>query len=84
MDAVVFSTQIVTLGLRYSFSVTSWIRSGARNRRVGGNPNSRHLLGLAVDVVLDRPADTKVFMSDCRRLGLRAIDEGDHIHVQAT
>ncbi len=84
MDAVVFSTKIVTLSIRHRMSVTSWIRSVSRNARVGGAANSRHMLGLAVDIVLDRDQDLEMFLSDCRRLGLRAIDEGDHIHVQAT
>jgi len=67
---------------RYKGSVTSWIRSADRNITVEGNPNSRHLFGWAVDVILDDPADNDSFILECHRQGLKAINEGDHIHVQ--
>jgi uncharacterized protein YcbK (DUF882 family) len=65
-------------------SVTSWIRSVKHNAEVGGAVNSRHILGLAVDVVLDEMTEDKkaAFMKDCRRYSLVPLDEGDHIHVQ--
>lgn len=36
--------------LLYGGSITSGIRSSARNHAVGGHPQSRHLLGLAADI----------------------------------
>lgn len=83
MDAVEFSTKIVTLGLLYRFSVTSWGRSRKHNTAVGGDSNSRHLLFLAVDGVTDEPVDRHLFIDNCARLGLRAIWEEDHWHVQS-
>jgi uncharacterized protein YcbK (DUF882 family) len=61
--------------------LTSWWRSPVENRRVGGVPNSRHLYGAAFDAVLPR-ALVAGYMADARWLGLRPIDERDHVHVQ--
>ena len=66
----------------FPFSVTSWIRSAKRNKEVGGLATSYHLLGLAVDVVLDNPADKARFIKEAKRLGFDAIDEGDHVHLE--
>jgi hypothetical protein len=70
--------------MRFPFSVTSWGRTAQRNARpeIAGKPNSRHLLWLAVDVVLDDPAKEADFMTEARRLGLGCLNERDHIHVQ--
>lgn len=62
-------------------SITSWGRTPARNRAVGGSPTSRHLEWLAVDVVYDEPMEA----SDRRRvweeLGLHFWPEGNHDHI---
>lgn len=62
-------------------TITSWWRDAARNRAVGGVPNSRHLLGLAFDAAVPRSL-VRDFMADARWVGLKPIDEGDHVHVQ--
>jgi len=77
-----FEDKIRCLALLFELSVTSWIRSKSRNAAVGGAANSRHLLGLAVDVVLDDPGARVFFESHAKTLGLQVIDEGDHLHVQ--
>lgn len=59
-------------------TVTSWWRSPWKNREVGGVTNSLHMLGLAWDVV----PPTLNNISRLRALGLKVIDEGDHLHVQ--
>lgn len=61
--------------------VTSWWRNPQRNREVGGHPRSRHLLGLAFDAVLPRGLIGD-YLADVRTVGLRGLDEGDHVHVQ--
>jgi len=61
-------------------TVTSWYRSPARNASVGGVASSLHLYGLAIDYVPRRGA----WSSDSARLravGLRVLNEGDHLHV---
>ena len=59
---------------------TSWWRSARQNERVGGDAESQHLLGLALDLVSDEPAE---LVASLREMGLTAVDEGDHVHVQA-
>ena len=71
-----------TLHMRYSFTETSGHRTPGRNAMVGGHPNSRHLLGLAVDVILDDDIQLGPFINDAERLGLKVIPETDHIHIQ--
>jgi len=63
-------------------SVTSWLRSKKHNEEVGGHPESLHLVGLAVDVVFDSHGQKMDGIHMAERLGLLAIDEGDHVHVQ--
>jgi hypothetical protein len=77
-----FEDKIRCLGLLFDFSITSWIRSKKRNAQIGGVIDSRHLLGLAVDCVLDDGMEKPEFIKHCVNLGLQPIEEGDHIHVQ--
>ena len=73
---------ILSLRSHFSFSVTSWLRTPTRNTAVGGHPNSKHLTGLAVDVVLDPGQDKEAFKAEVVARMLTAVDEGDHIHIQ--
>jgi len=77
-----FEDKITVLLLAYPGSITSWIRSKSRNTLVGGANNSLHLLGLAVDIVLDSVGDKADFKIMAQRLNLWVLDEGDHLHVQ--
>ena len=77
-----FEDKIRILATLYDFSVTSWIRSRRYNTDVGGVPGSLHLLGLAVDVVLENREELSEFMADSRRLELVVFVEEDHIHLQ--
>ena len=84
MNAMEFRLAVMTLAQRHRFSETSGLRTAKRNKAVGGNKNSRHLLGLAVDVVLDDmgKGPREALIADARRMGLVAVYEGDHIHLQ--
>jgi len=63
------------------FGVSSWWRSIAHNREVGGGARSQHLLGLAIDTTPS--AGSRLALRQAfERAGLVAIEEGDHIHVQ--
>lgn len=62
----------------FGFRVTSWFRSPWKNERVGGTWNSLHMIGWAFDVI---PANEAV-ASKLRNLGLKTLNEGDHIHAQ--
>ncbi len=71
--------------LTYHGSVTSWWRSVARNMAKGGVENSKHLYGLAVDVVYDGPAPP---LADLQAVAtayfIRIVREPDHDHFQTT
>lgn len=82
-DLASFAYTLYALCKLHSGSVTSWIRSKEHNRKIGGDPRTFHLSGMAADVVLDSPSGNSSFIRDARLLGLQAIDEGDHIHVEA-
>lgn len=81
-DEMRFEDKIRAAALVYPLSVTSWIRSKSRNEALGGVSDSRHLAGLAVDVVLDSALDGAGFQSLCVALDLQVISESDHFHVQ--
>lgn len=64
--------------------VTSTTRTAARNRAVGGTPNSYHLTGQARDSV---PPPGMGMAEYARRLKamnphLDVINEGDHVHME--
>ena len=66
-------------------SETSGTRSAIRNGEVGGNPASKHLLGMARDFVPDN--DHYGGLDDiCITLGLwfliHGVSSGKHLHVQ--
>lgn len=77
-----FVENILRLALEHRASVTSWIRTSQRNYQVGGHPQSQHLTGTAVDLVLDDFENKPAVLEAARKLNLVAIDEGDHIHIQ--
>jgi len=58
---------------------TSWWRSEAQNRAVGGATDSQHLFGFALDIVAARPDRIEQL---AREAGLIAVVEMDHVHVQ--
>ena len=73
----------LALAAKYRFSTTSGLRSVDRNFKEKCHKNSRHLLFLADDCVLDWPKQyLRSFVADARRMGLRAIIESDHVHLQ--
>lgn len=59
-------------------SVTSWWRSFWHNEEVGGVKTSLHQIGLAWDVVPVNPGNE----AKLRSMGLKVINEGDHLHAQ--
>lgn len=77
-----FYVLIFALCRIFGGSTTSGIRSIKRNILVGGVPDSKHLTGFGVDIVLDDPKKRVAFIAAVEAVGLRAIDEGDHMHVQ--
>lgn len=78
----IFLEKILWLCTTYQGSVTSWLRTTRHNQNVRGHPQSQHLSGTAVDVILDDPAKTTNFIFEAQALNLVALDEKNHIHVQ--
>jgi len=75
---------LLVYAMRWPFSITSGYRTIQRNAAVGGGSNSRHMLGLAFDLVFDTALDG----SDCRA-AMRddhpewdVIHESDHTHIE--
>jgi len=79
---LVFDELLILLHAEFNFSDTSGWRTAAHNATVGGVEDSKHLVGLARDCVLDDPTMTAQFIARCLALGLAAFHETDHIHVQ--
>ena len=76
-----FKQAFTGLASKHGAQITSITRPPEENRRVGGVANSYHLTSQAGDFVV--PQQNKAqFMADARAMGLEAIDEGDHIHVE--
>lgn len=69
------------LAEKYDAQITSLYRSKEKNREVGGGENSYHLKGMAGDFVVPEQ-NRYLFMKEARAMGLDAIDEGDHIHLE--
>jgi hypothetical protein len=74
------------LGWCSELSVTSWYRSPSRNAEVGGHPKSKHIIGMAVDLVSrdnERLVDAQTLALN---LGLWTYFDLDsdnfHLHIQ--
>ena len=80
-DIETFMCQLGQLRIPPNTRASSWWRSVEINRREGGHPNSQHLVGLAVDLVVPESEHT-LFVEQLLQLGLRFVVESDHIHIQ--
>lgn len=63
--------------------ITNYYRSPEHNARVGGARGSQHQIGTAIDLVFPDWRSRRSAIDALRRQGLIAVDEGDHVHVQA-
>jgi hypothetical protein len=82
MTVAEFWGQVAAYRRAVAGSVTSGGRSPNRNARVGGKPNSAHLLDLGADVIHDGLTSGPARETLARGLGLRLIVEDDHDHLQ--
>ena len=83
LEVLKFVQKLLPILDKFLGSITSWKRSPAHNKAVGGVADSWHLQGLAMDVVFDNRGDYKEFAKACGDAGLHAWIESDHVHVQA-
>lgn len=70
------------LAARYEFRETSGYRCALDNAAVGGVHYSAHQYWVGTDIIPRGDIDRKELIEAARRLGLFALDEGDHIHLQ--
>ena len=83
-----FAERVLCLCALRHASITSTVRTDSRNARVRGSSASKHRLpsgSWAADLVLDDQENQigrESLVNDAHQLGLWALDEGDHVHVQ--
>lgn len=79
-----YNERILCVCALHDCSTTSGIRTAKRNRSVGGAATSKHRIGWADDLVPDdmSKASRLAVVKTARALGMIAVDEGDHIHIQ--
>ncbi len=84
-SAAEFLERVRCLAALFDCSVTSSLRTDARNAKVGGSPTSWHRIargGLGADLVPDVFARLEEVCAAGRRLGLDMVNEGDHAHAE--
>ncbi len=82
MTVGTFAELVSVVGTLYGFSVTSWGRSLIHNKQEEGAEFSAHPCWLGVDGNLDDARNKPAFIRRCGQVGLKVLDEGDHLHVQ--
>ena len=82
MTAHGFADAVLTLALRFRFSVQSWGRSRRHNADEKGLVDSFHLTWTGADGVLDPGEDLIAFTLRANQLGVQVVDEGDHLHLE--
>lgn len=85
LDYISFCDKIWELYKEFNFiSITSWGRSKYRNQIKKGHSKSKHLTFTAVDIVRDPGTNDKKLelLRYIKKLGLKYVDEKDHIHIQ--
>lgn len=82
---IVFLNRLgIALADTHGFSelrASSWWRDPETNRRVGGHPQSQHLLGLGLDLIGPKEVLERLAI-EARGEGLTAINETTHLHLQ--
>lgn len=82
MTPVEFLLAKMALFSQWAGRETSGWRDAERNEEVGGVPLSAHRFFLGSDFLPHPPARDPQFEITARRLGLLALWEGDHYHLQ--
>jgi uncharacterized protein YcbK (DUF882 family) len=83
MDIAAFAEHVREYCRLTTASVTSWIRSQQHNAHVGGATHSRHLTGLAVDVIYDDPPPLPERYRIAELTSLLLYPRTNHDHLEA-
>jgi len=84
-SAVEGALNAIDVGAPGQTTITSWHRSPSDNRRVGGHPDSQHLVGLAFDVIPGKGQNALAINEAAQafaRAGFVVVAEPTHVHVQ--
>jgi len=68
-------------GAEPGVTLTSFYRDPQFNRTIGGAPRSQHQVALAADFAGER-TKLRHLAQHARAVGLIAVDEGSHLHIQ--
>lgn len=82
MNPFDFIERVIFLCSKHRGSVSSWGRTPKHNVDVGGVDGSIHMVWIGCDVVLDVMKQNPEFEADAKMMGLLALYEGDHYHLQ--
>lgn len=77
-----FALAVYRFGKATRASITSWGRTAAHNKKVGGVINSFHVRWMAVDVVYDKRPSLEAAKEAAAQQGLFLLREKDHDHLQ--
>lgn len=78
-----FAEAVATIGEEYAGNVTSWGRTDAHSKAVGGFPGDPHTWWLGADMIYDNgfPSIAELTLR-ARALGLKVLREKHHDHYQ--
>ena len=82
MDPREFLHVLFTIATISQSSITSTYRTPERNTHVGGHPESKHLYGLAGDLILNDKKREPLLIILVKYYGLKLVIEKDHYHIQ--
>lgn len=82
-ETALFARRILDLCREHACSITSWYRTPARNRAIGGASASLHLQGLAADLDPDDETTIPALVDAATVAGLYTRPHRTYCHVQA-
>ncbi len=82
MTVAGFAAAVYAIGKKYNGSITSWGRSEAHSKSVGGFAGDPHTWWLGADMIYDTGPNNHDVDMIAETLGLRVIHENGHDHFQ--
>ena len=82
MDPNSFFNALFAIATITQASITSTYRTTEHNTRVGGHPQSKHLVGLAGDLIPINKTKEPLLKLLVQNYDLKLVIEKDHYHIQ--